>query len=57
MTAQLNCSYLEDGSLGGVVSSLLHHPEVVRRLGPTIRLQLNEEECQIITDNEAVSLA
>lgn len=49
MKSEFNVWYLDDGSIGGNVESLLNDLETVRRVGPTIGLILNEEKCEIIT--------
>ena len=54
MTSEFNAWYLDDGSLGGHVSSLLCDLETVRRVGPTIGLVLNEEKCEIVTNDISV---
>jgi hypothetical protein len=42
-----NLRYLDDGSVGGNVDSLLHHLETVKRVGLTTGLELNEDKCEI----------
>lgn len=54
MTSEFNSWYLDDGSLGGDVNSLLYDLETVRRVGPTIGLLLNEDKCEIVTDEANV---
>lgn len=54
MKSEFNIWYLDDGSIGGDVSSLLCDLDAVRRVGPTIGLELNEEKCEIITGDESV---
>ena len=54
MTSEFNVWYLDDGSLGGHVSSLLSDLETVRRVGPSIGLVLNEDKCEIVTDDVSV---
>ena len=51
MTSKFNAWYLDDGSIGGHVSSLLVDLETVHRVGPAIGLVLNEEKCEIVTDD------
>jgi len=56
MTSEFNAWYLDDGSLGGDVTSLLSDLETVRRVGPSVGLLLNEDKCEIVTsDNGVVS--
>ena len=52
--SEFNVWYLDDGSIGGNVESLLLDLETVRRVGPTIGLILNEDKCEIITDDVSV---
>jgi hypothetical protein len=54
MTSEFNSWYLDDGSLGGVVSSLLRDLETVRCVGPSVGLLLNEDKCEIVTDDDSV---
>ena len=54
MTSEFNAWYLDDGSLGGHVTRLLSDLETVRRVGPTIGLVLNDEKCEIVTDDVSV---
>ena len=49
-----NSWYLDDGSLGGVVSSLLRDLEIIKRVGPSVGLLLNEDKCEIVTDDDSV---
>ena len=51
MTSEFNMWYLDDGTLGGHVSKLLNDLETVRRVGSSIGLLLNEDKCEIITDD------
>ena len=51
MTSEFNTWHLDDGTIGGNVSSLLCDLETVRCVGPSIGLVLNEEKCEIITDD------
>ena len=52
--SEFNSWYLDDGSLGGVVSSLLRDLEIIRRVGPSVGLLLNENKCEIVTDDDSV---
>jgi hypothetical protein len=54
MTSEFNTWYLDDGSIGGHVSSLLSDLATVRRVGPQIGLVLNEDKCEIVTDDVSV---
>jgi hypothetical protein len=54
MTSEFNLWYMDDGSIGGEVSSLLSDLETVRRVGPTIGLILNEDKCELITGDDNV---
>jgi hypothetical protein len=54
MSSEFNTWYLDDGSIGGQISSLLSDLEAVRRLGPKIGLVLNEDKCEIVTDDVGV---
>ena len=54
MTSELNEWYLDDGTLGGRVSSLLQDLETVKRVGPTVGLHLNEDKCEIVTGDDSV---
>jgi hypothetical protein len=51
MTSEFNLWYMDDGSIGGDVSSLLSDLETVRRVGPTIGLILNKDKCELITSD------
>ena len=51
MTSEFNGWYLDDGSLGGCIADLMHDLEIVRRVGPTIGLVLNDDKCEIVTDD------
>ena len=46
--------YLDDGCLGGCVDGLLHDLQTVRRIGPTLGLVLNEDKCEIVSDDVSV---
>jgi hypothetical protein len=54
MTSEFNVWYLDDGCLGGCVDGLLHDLESVRRIGPTLGLVLNEDKCEIVSDDVSV---
>ena len=54
MMSEFNSWYLDDGSLGGVVSSLLRNLEITRRIGPSVGLLLNEDKCEIVTDDDSI---
>ena len=54
MSSELNIWYLDDGSIGGDVSSLLHDLNTVMRVGPSIGLLLNEDKCEVITSDDNV---
>ena len=54
MTLEFNLWYMDDGSVGGDVSNLLHDLDIVRRVGPTIGLVLNDAKCEIITSDDNV---
>ena len=54
MTSEFNSWYLDDGTLGGHVSNLIVDLETVRRGGPTVGLVLNEDKCEIVTDDTIV---
>ena len=51
MTSQFNLWYLDDGSLGGDLSNLLLDLNTVKHIGPTLGLRLNEDKCEIITND------
>jgi hypothetical protein len=55
MTSQFNAWYLDDGTLGGDIVSLVRDLETVRRVGPSIGLELNEDKCEIITADNNVA--
>ena len=55
MSSEFNLWYLDDGSVGGNVDSLLHDLETVKRVGLTIGLELNENKCEIVTDDDSVA--
>ena len=55
MTSEFISWCFDDESLSDVVSSLLTDLVVVRRFGPTIGIQLNQEECEIITTTNPLS--
>jgi len=54
MVSELNLWYLDDGTIGGELSDILHDLDTVRRVGPTIGLLLNENKCEIITNDDIV---
>lgn len=54
MKSEFNIWYLDDGSIGGDVSTLLSDLDVVRHVGPAIGLELNEDKCEIVTGDESV---
>jgi len=54
MTSEFNAWYLDDGSLSGHVSSLLCDLQTIRGVGPSIGLVLNEDKCEIVTDDVSV---
>ena len=54
MTSDLNLWYLDDGTIGGELHDLLHDLDTVRRVGPTIGLLLNEDKCEIVTNDDSV---
>ena len=54
MTSEFNLWYLDDGSLGGDVSSLLGDLQTVCCVGPSVGLLLNEAKCEIIMDDADV---
>ena len=55
MTSELNIWYMDDGTIGGQLNDLLHDLDTVRRVGPTLGLQLNEDKCEIVTNDEDVT--
>ena len=55
MSSEFNLWYLDDGSVGGNVDSLLHDLETVKRVGLIIGLELNENKCEIVTDDDSVA--
>ena len=50
--SELNIWYMDDGTIGGQLDDLLHNLEAVRRVGPTLGLQFNEDKCEIVTNDE-----
>jgi hypothetical protein len=54
LKAELNIWYMDDGTLGGDVEVLLQDLETVRRVGRTIGLVLNEQKCELVTDDSDV---
>ena len=55
MTSELNIWYLDDGTIGGQLNDLLHDLDTVRRVGPTLGLQLNEDKWEIVTNDGNVA--
>ena len=55
MTSELNIWYMDDGTIGGQLDDLLHDLDTVRRIRPTLGLQLKEDKCEIVTDDEDVT--
>jgi len=55
MTSEFNAWFLDDGSLGGHVSSLLCDLETIRGVGPSIDLVLSEDKCEITDDISMVA--
>jgi len=54
MTSKFNAWYLDDGSLGDHVSSLFYDLKTIRGVGPSIGRVLNEDKCEIVTDDISV---
>jgi len=55
MTSEFN-GYLDDGSLGGHVSSfVMFDSKTIRGVGPSIDLVLNQDKCEIVTDDISVA--
>ena len=54
LTSDFKSWYLDDGPLGSVIIDLLHDLEIVRRVGPTIGLFLNDDKCEIVTNDVSV---
>ena len=54
MTSELNLWYLDDGTIGGELRDLLHDLDTVRRVGATLGLLLNEDKCEIVTNDDSV---
>jgi hypothetical protein len=54
VSCELNIWYLDDGSIGGDVDTLLQDFDYIKREGPNIGLFLNEGKCEIITDDITV---
>ena len=55
LSSEFNLWYLDDGSVGGNVDSLLYDLETVKRVGLTVGLELNENKCEIVTDDDSVA--
>jgi hypothetical protein len=53
--SEFNLWYLDDGSVGGNVDSLLHDLETMKRVALTIGLELNEDKDEIVTGNDSVT--
>jgi hypothetical protein len=51
MKSQLNLWYMDDGSLGGEVDVLIEDFETVRRIGRAIGLLVNDQKCELVTDD------
>ena len=45
---------IDDGSLGGEVDILIEDFETVRRIGSTFGLLLNEQKCELVTNDMEV---
>ena len=54
MSSELNLWYLDDGTIGGELCDLLQDLDTVRRVGPTLGLLLNENKCEIVTNDDCV---
>jgi len=54
MKSEFNAWFLDDGSIGDNVSVLLSDLELVRSLGKKVGLTLNEDKCEIVTDDAEV---
>ena len=54
MKSELNVWYMDDGTLGGDADVLLVDFNTVRRVGQELGLELNEQKCELITDNDDV---
>jgi hypothetical protein len=54
MKALLNLWYMDDGTLGGDVDVLIKDFETVRQVGSSLGLLLNEQKCELITDDKDV---
>jgi Reverse transcriptase (RNA-dependent DNA polymerase) len=54
MNAELNIWYMDDGTLGDDVEVLLNDLETVRQVGSALGLTLNEQKCELITDDQDV---
>jgi len=51
MKSQLNLWYMDDGSLGGEVDVLIEDFATVRRIGSAFGLLVNEQKCELVTDD------
>ena len=54
MKSELNVWYMDDGTLGGDADVLLIDFNTVRRVGQELGLELNEQKCELITDDDDV---
>jgi hypothetical protein len=54
LKSELNIWFMDDGTLGGDVDVLVHDYETVRRVGKKLGLMLNEQKCELITDDPDV---
>ena len=54
MKSELNVWYMDDGTLGGDADVLLVDFNTVRRVGQEFGLELNEQKCELITDDDDV---
>ena len=55
MKSEFNIWYLDDGSIGGDVSTLLSDLYTIRRDGEKLGLVLNEQKCEIVTNDDVVA--
>jgi len=51
MKSQLNLWYMDDGSLGGEVDVLIEDFVMVRRIGRAFGLLVNDQKCELVTDD------
>jgi hypothetical protein len=54
MKSELNMWYIDDGTLGGHLTDLLHDIDIIKSEGPHIGLTLNDCKCELISDDEEV---